>query len=66
MTYILNVYKKDTRTKSGRRIVSSYELQYKNKKTAYEEIHKLETRFRKESGYIFNVLEVYEDNKKNK
>jgi hypothetical protein len=66
MTYILNVYKKDTRTKSGKRIVGSYELQRKNKEIVYKEIRKLETRFKKEDGYIFKVLEVYENSKKNK
>lgn len=66
MTYILNVYKKDTRTKSGKRIVGSYELQRKNKEAVYKEIRKIETRFKKEDGYIFKVLEVYEDSKKDK
>ena len=58
MVFILNIYKKDGRTKSGRRIVGSYDYERKDREAMNREIEALYPTYKEEDGYSFEVLEV--------
>jgi|LauGreDrversion4_2_1035121.scaffolds.fasta_scaffold22575_4 hypothetical protein len=56
MTYILNIYIKDRRTKSGKRIVGSYEYDRKNMESMHREVKALYPTYRAEDGYTFEIV----------
>ena len=58
MVFILNIYKKDGRTKSGRRIVGSYDYERKDREAMNREVAALYPTYKEEDGYSFEVLEV--------
>ena len=57
MTYILNIYIKDKRTKSGKRIVGSYEYDRKDVDSMLREVRALYPTYRSEDGYMFEIVE---------
>ena len=57
MIFILNIYKKDSRTKSGRRLVGSYEFERKDREAMDREVEELYPLYRKDDGYVFEILE---------
>lgn len=57
MIFILNIYKKDSRTKSGRRLVGSYEFERKDREAMKREVGELYPLYRKDDGYVFEILE---------
>jgi hypothetical protein len=57
MTYILNIYIKDKRTKSGKRIVGSYEYDRQDKESMRREIRELYPTYKAEDGYTFEIIE---------
>ena len=57
MIFILNIYKKDSRTKSGRRLVGSYEFERKDREAMDREVGELLPLYRKDDGYVFKILE---------
>jgi hypothetical protein len=58
MKFILNIYKKDSRTKSGKRLVGSYEFERKNLESMDREVKSLYPTYKESDGYIFNIIEV--------
>ena len=58
MVFILNIYKEDRRTKSGRRAVGSYDYERKDRETMNREVAALYPTYKEEDGYTFEVLEV--------
>jgi len=58
MIFFLNIYKKDRRTKSGVRMVGSYEYERKNKEAMIREVESLSNLYRESNGYSFEILEV--------
>lgn len=57
MIFILNIYKKDSRTNSGRRLVGSYEFERKDREAMDREVRELYPLYRKDDGYVFKILE---------
>jgi hypothetical protein len=57
MTYILNIYIKDKRTKSGKRIVGSYEYDRKDRESMLREVKELYPVYKAEDGYTFEIIE---------
>jgi hypothetical protein len=57
MIYILNIYKKDSRTKSGRRICGSYEFDRKDLVSMQREVKELQHLYKPSDGYTFEVVE---------
>jgi hypothetical protein len=57
--YTLEIYKTDKRTKEGRRLVGKYDYDRKDKESMEREISALYPTYRKQDGYIFNVVETY-------
>lgn len=53
----MNIYKKDSRTKSGRRIVGSYEWERKDREAIEREVRGLNPLYRAKDGYTFEILE---------
>lgn len=58
MVFILNIYKKDSRTKSGKRIVGSYNYERKDREAINREVAALYPTYKEQDGYSFEVLEV--------
>ena len=59
MIFILNIYKKDSRTKSGRRIHGSYEYDRKDLVQMEREVKELELHhYRENDGFTFEVIET--------
>lgn len=58
MTYILNIYIKDRRTKSGRRIVNSYEYDRKDMESMLREVKALYPTYKEDDGYTFEIVEA--------
>jgi len=58
MVYLLNIYKKDTRTKSGIRLTGSYEYIRKDKEAMEREIRALYPTYKESDGYIFKIIEA--------
>jgi hypothetical protein len=58
MTFILNIYKKDTRTKSGRRIVGSYEFDRKDREAMDREVKELKPLYKEVDGYTIEVIDA--------
>ena len=56
MTYILNIYLKDKRTPSGRRIVSSQE--YTSEQEMLEKIKQLEHTHTTDNGYTIETIKL--------
>ena len=57
MNFIINIYKKDRRTKSGRRIIGSYEFERKDQESIQREVQDLKRSLYKESdGYFIEVV----------
>jgi hypothetical protein len=57
MTYILSIYIKDKRTKSGKRIVGSYEYDRKDMESMLREVKELYPVYKAEDGYTFEIIE---------
>ena len=57
MTYILNIYMKDKRTRSGKRIVGSYEYDRKDMESMLREVKELYPVCKAEDGYTFEIIE---------
>jgi hypothetical protein len=58
MIYIINIYKKDTRTKSGRRIHGSYEFDRWDREAIEREVNELKKQLYKESdGFTIEIVE---------
>ena len=57
MIFILNIYIKDRRTKSGKRIVGSYEYDRKDKESMLREVKELYPAYKAEDGYTFEIIE---------
>jgi hypothetical protein len=58
MKYILNIYKKDTRTKSGKRLVGSYEYDRRNKESMLREVDALYPTYKESDGFTFDIVEA--------
>ena len=58
MVFILNIYKNDKRTKSGKRITGSYDYERKDREAMNREVAALYPTYKEEDGYSFEVLEV--------
>jgi len=56
MKFILNIYKKDSRTKSGRRLVGSYEFERKNRESMDREVKSLYPTYKESDGYTFEII----------
>ena len=57
MIFILNIYKKDSRTKSGRRIVGSYEFDRPDMEQMQREVRELQPLYKAADGYTFEILD---------
>ena len=57
ITYILNIYKKDSRTKSGRRLHGSYEFERKDTEQMQREVRDLQPLYKSSDGYTIEVVE---------
>lgn len=62
MNFILNIYKKDSRTKSGRRVVGSYEFERKDEESMNREIKSLYPTYKEADGYTFDVIKINKEN----
>ncbi len=58
MKFILNIYIKDTRIKSGKRLVGSYEFQRKDRESMEREVKSLYPTYKQSDGYSFEIIEV--------
>ena len=58
MNFILNIYKRDTRTKSGKRLVGSYEYQRRDRESMDREVKDLYPTYKESDGYIFQIVEI--------
>jgi len=58
MIFILNIYKKDSRTKSKKRLVGSYEYERKDKEAVLREINDLYPTYKESDGYSFEILPI--------
>ena len=58
MVFILNIYKKDKSTKSGKRITGSYDYERKDREAMNREVAALYPTYKEDDGYSFEVLEV--------
>jgi len=58
MKFILNIYIKDRRTKSGKRIVGSYSFERKDRAAMDREVSELSHLYDEKSGYTLEVLDV--------
>ena len=56
MKFILNIYKKDSRTKSGRRLVGSYEYERKDRVSMDREVKALYPTYKEQDGYTFEII----------
>lgn len=56
--FLLNIYKKDTRTKSGRRLVGSYEFERKDREAMNREVRSLYPTYKESDGYMFEVIQA--------
>jgi hypothetical protein len=61
MIFILNIYKKDSRTKSGRRLMGSYEYERKDLDSMKREVKELHPLYKTTDGYTFELIENYEN-----
>jgi hypothetical protein len=58
MKFILNIYIKDTRIKSGKRLVGSYEFERKDRESMEREVKSLYPTYKQSDGYSFEIIEV--------
>lgn len=56
MKFILNIYIKDNRTKSGRRLIGSYSFFRKDKEAMDREVKELSSLYSAEAGYTLEVI----------
>lgn len=56
MKFILNIYKKDLRTKSGKRIFGSYKFERKDRETMEREVKSLYPTYKESNGYTFEII----------
>ena len=57
MTYILNIYIKDMRTRSGKRIVGSHEYERKDEESMRREVENLSrSLYPKDLGYVLEII----------
>lgn len=56
MIFILNIYKKDSRTKSGKRLCGSYEFDRKDREAVDREIKALYPTYKESDGYTFEII----------
>jgi hypothetical protein len=56
MKFILNIYIKDNRTTSGRRLTGSYVYERKNQEAMDREVKELGNLYSEESGYTMEVI----------
>lgn len=61
ITFLLNIYKKDTRTKSGKRLVSSYEFERTDQEAMRREVRALYPTYKESDGYMFEVIQTGHD-----
>ena len=55
MTFIINIYKKDGRTKSKRKIIGSYE--FKDRESLESNLKDFRFHCKKENGYTIEIIE---------
>ena len=58
MFFILNIYKKDQRTKSGKRLTGSYEYERKNIEAMLREVEALHPTYKESDGYSFEIMQI--------
>ena len=58
MKFILNIYIKDSRTKSGKRLVGSYEFERKDRESMEREVNSLYPTYKESDGYSFEIIAV--------
>lgn len=56
MNFILNIYKKDTRTKSGKRVCDSLEYKNSNNEEMLKEVEKLNRLYPRDKGYFVDII----------
>jgi hypothetical protein len=56
MKFIVNIYKKDSRIKSGRRLYGSYEFERKDREAMEREINSLYPTYKESDGFSFEIL----------
>lgn len=56
MIFIINIYKKDSRTKSGKRLVGSYEFDRKDREAIDREAKSLYPTYKESDGYTFEIV----------
>ena len=56
MNFILNIYKKDTRTKSGKRLCDSLEYENSNKEEMLKEVEKINSLYPRDKGYFLDII----------
>ena len=55
MSYIINIYQKDTRTRSGKRLCGSYEYELEEKEDMDRKVRELHALYKASDGYIIKV-----------
>lgn len=58
MKFILNIYIKDSRTKSGKRLVGSYEFERKDRESMEREVKSLYPTYKESDGYTFEIVSI--------
>lgn len=56
MKFILNVYIKDARTKSGKRLCGSYEYERKDEEAMRREVKELSHLYPRDLGYVLEII----------
>ena len=56
MKFILNIYKKDSRTKSGKRLCGSYEYERKDEEAMRREVKEINRLYPQDMGYILDIV----------
>lgn len=58
MVFIINIYKKDSRTKSGKRLHGSYVFDRKDREQMEREVKELKWHhYREKDGFSFEIIE---------
>lgn len=56
MSYIINIYQKDTRTRSGKRLCGSYEYELEEKEDMERKVRELHALYKAADGYSIKVI----------
>lgn len=56
MIFIINIYKKDSRTKSGKRLCGSYEFEREDQEAMEREVKALYPTYKESDGYTFEII----------